>query len=70
MAIEVAVKKWGNSIGILLPNEMVEKERLKVNERVLIEVVKKADLSKLFGSLKRKMPGQKFKDMVRKGWQI
>jgi len=30
--------------------------------------LKKTSLEKLFGSLKRKMSGQKFKDRVRKGW--
>lgn len=37
---------------------------------VIVEVVKKADLTALFGSLKRKMSGQKFKDLVRAGWNI
>ncbi len=27
-----------------------------------------ADLTDIFGSLKRKMSGQEFKDMVREGW--
>lgn len=69
MAIEVVLKKWGNSMGVVLPKEMVEKEELKENQKVLIEVVKEADFTKLFGSLKRKMSGQEFKDMVREGWK-
>lgn len=69
MTIEVVVKKWGNSMGVILPKETVEKENLKENEKVLIEVVKEADLTGLFGSLKRKMSGQAFKDMVREGWK-
>ena len=28
-----------------------------------------ADISETFGSLKRKVSGQKFKDMVREGWK-
>ncbi|MBI2550101.1 AbrB/MazE/SpoVT family DNA-binding domain-containing protein [Candidatus Woesearchaeota archaeon] len=69
MAIEVVLKRWGNSIGVVLPKELIDKEKLKENEKVLIEVVKEADLTKLFGSLKRKMSGQEFKDMVRQGWE-
>jgi len=69
MAIEVILKKWGNSIGLVLPKDVVEKERLEENEKVLIEVVKEADLSKLFGTLKKKVSGQEFKDMVRQGWK-
>ena len=69
MAIEVVVKKWGNSVGVILPKELVERESIKENEKVLLEVVKEANLGGIFGSLKRKMPGQEFKDMVREGWK-
>ncbi|MEK6886625.1 MAG: AbrB/MazE/SpoVT family DNA-binding domain-containing protein [Nanoarchaeota archaeon] len=68
MAEEVVIKKWGNSYGIVLPKEVMEKKHLKENEKIVIEVVKEANLQKMFGSLKRKMSGQEFKDMVRKGW--
>ncbi len=68
MATEVNVRKWGNSMGIVLPKELIEEKGIKEDDEIIIEVAKKADLSKLFGSLKRKMSGQEFKDMVRKGW--
>lgn len=69
MAIEVVLKKWGNSMGVVLPKEMVRREELKENQRLLIEVIKEADLTDIFGTLKRKMSGQEFKDMVRQGWK-
>ncbi len=69
MAIEGIVKKWGNSMGVLIPKEVVEKERLKVNEKIFFSIVKKADLTNIFGSLEMKMSGQEFKDMVKKGWK-
>lgn len=69
MAIEVSIKKWGNSMGIILPKNLVETQHLKENDKIIIQVVKKADFSDIFGLLKkRKMSGQEFKDMVRKGW--
>ncbi len=69
MAIEVTVKKWGNSKGAIFPKEFLEEKGIRENDKVLIEVVKKADFSRLFGSLKgTRMTGQQFKDMVRKGW--
>ena len=69
MAVEVKIKKWGNSFGIVLPMEFVEQKKLKENETISIEVVRKADLSDVFGMIKkRKMSGQEFKDMVREGW--
>lgn len=69
MAVEVTVKKWGNSVGVVLPMDFVEKQGIHEEDKILIEVVKKADLRHLFGSLKRKMSGQEFKNMVRKGWE-
>jgi len=66
---EVVLKKWGNSIGIILPKELIKEEALRENERIIINVVKEADLTKLFGSLKRKLSGQEFKDLVREGWE-
>ena len=68
MATEVMVRKWGNSIGVVFPKEFVEKKHLKVNEKIVVEIVKEADLRDIFGSLKRKASGQEFKDMVRRGW--
>lgn len=69
MATEAVVKKWGSSMGIVLPKELVEKKGLKENEKILVEVVKEANLEGIFGSLKRKMSGQEFKDLARKGWE-
>ena len=69
MNIQTTIKKWGNSIGIILPKEVVEREKLKVNEKILINIIKEADLTNIFGSLKRNISGQEFKDMVRKGWK-
>jgi len=68
MTIEVTTRKWGNSIGLILPKEFVEKYHIGPDEKILLDVVKKADLRDIFGSLPRKMSGQAFKDMVKKGW--
>jgi len=69
MAVEVVLRKLGNSIGLSLPRSLVVERNLKANERVLVQVIKEADLRADFGSLKRKMSGQRFKDLVKKGWE-
>jgi antitoxin component of MazEF toxin-antitoxin module len=69
MAVEVTLRKWGNSIGIVFPKEYAEQRGLKPNEKIVVEVTRKADLSRIFGTLPRKMTGQEFKDMVREGWE-
>jgi len=70
MAVEVRLKKWGNSIGIILPREVVDKENLKEKDKILINIIKEADLSDIFGLIKkRKMSGQEMKDLSRKEWK-
>jgi len=69
MAVEITIKKWGNSRGAIFPKDFLEKQGIKENDKIFVEVMKKMDLSRVFGSApKRTMSGQKFKDMVRKGW--
>lgn len=70
MATEVITKKWGNSIGVVLPKELVEKQHIKENQKIIINIFKEADLSDIFGSVKGKlkMGGQKLKDLARDGW--
>jgi len=52
---------------LILPKNLIESKDLKENEKIFIEVVKKADLKQVFGSLKRKLSSQKFKDLARAG---
>ncbi len=68
MATELVIKKIGNSFGVIFPKRLMEEKKLKTNETVIIEVLKKADLKKAFGSLKTKISSQEFKDLARKGW--
>jgi antitoxin component of MazEF toxin-antitoxin module len=68
MALEVEVKKWGNSMAVILPRELVSEKHIKEHEKVFIDVVKEADLTKIFGTLKLGVSGQELKDMVREGW--
>jgi len=66
---DVFVKKWGNSLGAVLPNSIVQKDNLKENDKIRIFVVKKSDvLKKTFGKLKGKIKqsSQEMKDEFRK----
>ncbi len=68
MAFEAVVRKWGNSVGIVFPKEYVKSRNLKVNQKIVVEVTKEADLSRVFGTLKSKQSAQKLKDIAREGW--
>ena len=63
-------RRWGNSIGITLPNNIVEEGRIKENKEIQVLIVeKKINLKDIFGSLKLKEPTQKIKDEMRAGWE-
>ena len=66
--VQVKVKKWGNSMAVILPKEFIDKTNLKEHEKVYLDVIRKADLSSVFGTLKFKESAQELKDIVRKGW--
>lgn len=69
MTVEVITRKWGNSLGVILPKELVVDHKLKPNERVSIVIIKHPDLTQVHGILPRKMSGQRFKDLARSGWE-
>ena len=55
MAIEVKTKKWGNSIGIIIPSETIERLNIKPDEEIIINIEKKSNvLKEMFGSMKFK----------------
>ena len=69
MIISTKLRKWGNSIGIVIPNEILKEKNLREGEEVIIEVNKKNKIKQLFGSLKTlKIDSQKIKDELRKDW--
>lgn len=69
MTATAIARKWGNSIGITLPKELVERQNIKEGDVLSLPIViKKADLSSIFGSGKTGESGQKFKDRAREGW--
>ena len=69
MAIQAKIRRWGNSMAVIIPNRLIQERRFKENDEIIIEIFQRADISNNFGLIKkRKMSGQEFKDMVRKGW--
>ena len=68
MVAEVEIKKWGNSLGVVLPKNLVEEMNLEVSQKIDIQVIKKGNIKDLYGILPRKISGQAMKDMLRKEW--
>ncbi len=67
MAVEVKTKKWGNSIGIIIPSETVEKFDIKPEERIVVEISKESNvLKEMFGTMKSGKTAKQIVDEVRK----
>ena len=54
---EVQLKKWGQSIGVIIPKKDIEREKMKEGDKVKLMVMKKSNvLAETFGTLKAKRP--------------
>ena len=68
--IKTITRKWGNSIAVVIPSEVVVKENIKENVEITIKIEKKRPKAGvLWGFLKDwKKPTQQIKDEMRAGW--
>jgi len=68
--IETRLKKWGNSFGIVIPMDVVEKRKLKEDEKISVLIIPNSSkvLHETFGIGKGKLTksGQQIKDELRK----
>ena len=66
---EAEVRKWGNSLGVIIPKETVEKEHIKEKEKIRFLIVRDSNvLRETFGMVKGKWKksAQNIKDQARK----
>ncbi len=67
MKIITKPKQWGNSLGIILPKDVINVERITKETEIIVEVKRGNPVKEIFGSLKGwKINTQKFKDELRK----
>ena len=68
--IETKVKRWGNSLGIIIPSEAAETRNIRENDDIKVLIVKDSRkvLKRTFGLLKGKLtkPTQQIKDELRR----
>jgi len=64
--IAAKTRKWGNSLGIIIPKEEVENLKLRENQTVIVEITKKENpLKELFGFGKLKKPTEELLKEIR-----
>ncbi len=67
MPIRTVVRKWGNSLGVVIPSEEASREGLRENDEVEVVIRKALDIRELFGKYKFR-DLQKLKEELREGW--
>ncbi|MEK6943563.1 MAG: AbrB/MazE/SpoVT family DNA-binding domain-containing protein [Nanoarchaeota archaeon] len=67
---EAIPKRWGNSLGITIPADIIKDEKIKPNEKIKVLVFKdsKKSFDSIFGTLKLKMSTQKAMEDIDKGY--
>ena len=65
---EAITRKWGNSLGITIPREIVDEEQLEENQEIIVDIRKRVDMRKIRGLGKFKKSAQQLKDEMREGW--
>lgn len=67
---ECIARKWGNSLGVIIPKEIVEEQQIVENQKITIEIKRKHTAKEFFGLL----PGWKkttmqLKQEMKTGWE-
>ena len=69
MEVKTIARKWGNSIAVILPKNIVETNKIRENDEITIEVKKRVLAGEMFGKFPHwKRSTQEIKDDARRGW--
>lgn len=67
-SLQVVVKRIGNSLGVLIPREVVERTGIMEGDTVEIEVTRKVNLREMYGAVSFVKSSQELKDELRGEW--
>ena len=70
LEVEVKVRKWGRSFGVVIPKEKIKEEGIKENETVRLLIGKKTNvLKETFGTFKfKKSTEEMLRESDRECW--
>ena len=67
MEFDAKVKKWGNSLAVVLPHDEAKSDGLKQDQKLHVIVLQKSNaVRRSFGRLPGLRPAQQLKDELRK----
>lgn len=69
ITIKTLVRKWGDSVAIIIPKKLAEAKKIKPMDEVVITIEKENTLKDLFGVWKTNKTAQELKDESREGWE-
>ena len=71
MEVKTKTKKWGSSLGVIIPKEIVREERIQEGQEIRIDILtkKKTTGMDIFGKLKFKKPVQVLLDETDKDFE-
>ena len=72
MEIKAKTKKWGNSIGVLIPKEVIRRENIKPEQEIILTINKKP-ITKgkdIWGTLKFKESTEKLMRGIDKEFKV
>jgi len=66
--LQAVVKRIGNSLGVLIPKEVVERTGIREGDSVEIQLTRKVNLREMFGAASFTKSSQELKDELREEW--
>ena len=69
MRVLSRARRIGNSLGIIIPSDEVERHGIAEGDIVELEIERKVNLKEAFGSLKFARGTQQMKEEARSGWR-
>jgi antitoxin component of MazEF toxin-antitoxin module len=51
--IEVRARKWGDSIAVIIPSQIVSQKSIKIGDKLFISITKGSDIKEVFGILNK-----------------
>ena len=70
MEIKTKARKWGSSLAVVLPKNLVDETGIKPNETIVIDIKRGIKVKNVFGMFPEwKRSAQEIKNDARKGWE-
>ncbi len=71
MEMQIKTKRWGSSLGIIIPKKIVREERIQEGQEIMVNILsrKKTTGTDIFGKLKFKKPIQVLLDEIDKDFE-